>query len=115
MCACLGAFQLHAQAGKPAPSGNPWQNADRLQRQWRDDFGHDPFDDLDAETIQTLRLALARRNVLEHNGGVVDERYRQETEEGTVGRRLRMHPAFVESSFTAAVALADRLEATARA
>jgi hypothetical protein len=44
---------------------------------------------------------------------VVDERYRQETGEGTFGHRLRIRAQFVEEAFAAATALADRLEATA--
>jgi hypothetical protein len=106
------AKQLHARAGKPAASGNPWQNADRLQRQWRDDFGLDPLVTLRADQVRTLRLGLARRHVLEHNGGVVDGHYRQETGEGTLGHRLRIRALFVEDLFTAAAAVADGLEAT---
>lgn len=105
------AKQLHARAGKAAPSGNPWQNADRLQRQWIDDFGSDPLAALSADQVRTLRFGFARRHVLEHNGGVVDERYRRWTGEGTVGHRIRVRAPFVEEVFTAAVALADRLQA----
>lgn len=107
------AKQLHAQAGKPAASGNPWQNADRLRRQWLQDFNTDPQAELSSEQVRTLHLSFARRHVLEHNGGVVDERYRQETGEGTLGHRLRIRAQFVEEAFAAAAALADRLEATA--
>jgi hypothetical protein len=45
---------------------------------------------------------------------VIDERYRHETGEGTIGRRLRNMPAFVDQSLGAVVALAERLEVTAR-
>ena len=107
------AKQLHSQADKPAASGNPWQNADRLQRQWLHDFSADPLAGLDAKEVRNLRLAFARRHVLEHNGGVIDDRYRQETGEGIVGHRLRIRAGFVEEAFAVAVALADRLEATA--
>jgi hypothetical protein len=107
------AKQLHAQAGKPVASGNPWQNADRLRRQWLQDFSADPLAGLSAEQARILNLSFARRHVLEHNGGVVDERYRLETGEGTLGHRLRVRADFVEEAFVAATALADRLEATA--
>jgi len=52
-------------------------------------------------------------NVLEHNGGVIDERYKRETGEGSIGRRVRITPAFVDQALAAVVALAGRLEATA--
>jgi len=106
------AKQFHARAGNPMPSGNPWQNADRLQRQWLDDFGSDPLAALSPEQVRSLRLGFARRHVLEHNGGVVDERYRQETGEGNLGHRVRVRVQFVEGVFAAAAALADQLEAT---
>lgn len=107
------AKRVHAQAGKPPPKGNPWQNVDRLQKRWLTDFGRDPLDGLDPASVQTLRLAFARRHVLEHNGGVIDGAYTRETDEGTIGRRVRIIPAFVESSAVAALALAERLEAAA--
>lgn len=107
------AKQVHAQAGKPPASGNPWQNADRLQAQWLKDFGADPLAGLDANEMRTIRLAFARRHVLEHNGGVADARYVQETGEGTVGRRLRIRSEFVQEAIGALVTQADRLQATA--
>jgi hypothetical protein len=104
------AKRLHAQRGKD----NPWQNVDRLQRQWLADFNQDPLDGLDAATVRTLRLAFSRRHVLEHNGGVIDERYQRETGVGSIGRRVRITPAFVDQTLDAVVALAERLEETAR-
>jgi len=108
------AKHLHARAGKPAPSGNPWQSLDRLHRQWLDDFGSDLLAALMPEQVRSLRLGLARRHVLEHNGGVVDERYWQETAEGTLGHRVRVRGPFVVEVLAAAVVLADQLEATAQ-
>jgi sarcosine oxidase delta subunit len=108
------AKQLHAQAEKPTPKGNPWQNVDRLRRQWLDAFGVDPLTGLDPTDVNVLRLGFARRHVLEHNGGVVDERYRQETGTGVIGQRIRIRTAFVEQVFEAAAVLAGRLEAIAR-
>ncbi len=107
------AKRLHTKEGKPVPPGNLWQNLDRLTKRWRIAFGADLLDGLDAATIQTLRLALARRHLLDHNGGVVDPAYVEQTGEGTLGRKVRITPAFVASAFTAFTALADRLEATA--
>jgi hypothetical protein len=75
-------------------------------------FGADLLADLDADTIRTLRLAFARRHVLDHNGGVIDEDYIKQAGEGTLGRKMRIAPAFAESAFTAFELLADRLEAT---
>ena len=108
------AKRLHAQDGKVPPKDNPWQNVDRLQRQWLADFNQDPLDGLDAATVRTLRLAFSRRHVLEHNGGVIDERYQRETGVGSIGRRVRITPAFVDQTLDAVVALAERLEETAR-
>lgn len=48
--------------------------------------------------------------MLEHNGGVIDEAYTRQTDEGTIGRRVRIIPAFVEGASVAALALAERLE-----
>lgn len=108
------AKRLHAQSGKTPPKDNPWQNVDRLQRQWLADFDQDPLDGLDTATVRTLRLAFSRRHLLEHNGGVIDERYKHETGEGSIGRRVRIKPAFVDQALDAVMALAARLEATAR-
>lgn len=52
-------------------------------------------------TVRTLRLAFARRHVLEHNGGVIDEDYLSQTGEGVLGRRIRVRSAFVEDAFAA--------------
>jgi hypothetical protein len=108
------AKRLHAHGGKSPPKDNPWQNVDRLQRQWLADFDYDPLDGLDAATVRSLRLAFSRRHLLEHNGGVIDERYKRVTGEGSIGRRVRITPAFVDQALAAVIALAGRLEATAR-
>lgn len=78
------------------PTGDPWQNVDRLRRQWLADFDRDPLDGLDAENVRTLRLALSLRHLIERNAGVIDERFRRETGEGSIGRRIRIAPAFVD-------------------
>jgi hypothetical protein len=109
------AKQLHTQADKEAPKGNPWQNVDRLARQWRKSFEVELLDSFGESTVKTLRLAFARRHLVEHNGGVVDEDYVGQTGEGVVGRRIRITLAFVEEAFVAVEELADRLEATAQA
>jgi len=44
---------------------------------------------------------------------VIDERYQHETVEGSI-RRVRIMPVVVEQALDAVVALARRLEATAR-
>ncbi len=106
------AKRLHARADKDEPKGNPWQNIDRLTELWVASFEADPLEGLPKETVQALRLGFARRHVLEHNGGVVDERYRRETGEGTVGRRVRFGSALVRQVTAAANQLADCLEAT---
>lgn len=106
------AKQMHAQAGQEPPADNPWQNVDRLRKRWRKSFGVELLDGLDEETIRTLRLAFARRHVLDHNGGVIDADYRRQTGEGQLGRKVRIKPVFVEEVFAAVEALADRLEAT---
>lgn len=107
------AKQLHARAGHPPPADNPWQNVERVQKRWIADFGRDPLADLDATTVRTLRLAFARRHIIEHNGGVVDERYIKETGDGRLGVRVKLTPTFVRQAHLGAEAMADRLEATA--
>ena len=107
------AKQLHAQAHKEDPKGNPWQNVDRLAKRWRKSFGVELLDGLDETTVKTLRLAFARRHVLEHNGGVIDDDYLSQTGEGVVGRKVRIRPVFVEEAFAAVELLAGRFEATA--
>ena len=37
------AKRLHAKGGKTPPKASPWQNVDRLQRQWQADFDQDPL------------------------------------------------------------------------
>jgi len=106
------AKQLHGQRDKPAVKGNPWQNVDRLARQWRKSFRVDLLDDLDDATVRALRLAFARRHVLEHNGGVIDDDYVGQTGEGVLGRRVRVRLNLVEEAFAAIEKLADRLEMT---
>lgn len=72
----------------------------------------DLLDGLDDATVRTLRLAFARRHVLEHNGGVIDDDYVSQTGEGVLGRRIRIRLNFVEEAFAAIEKLADRLEMT---
>lgn len=64
------AKQTHVHAAKPTPTGNPWQNLDRLAKRWQADFGSDPLEGLSAAEQRTLRLAFSRRHIIEHNGGV---------------------------------------------
>jgi len=107
------AKQLHTQADTAAVTGNPWQNVDRLAKQWRKSFRVDLLSGLDDATVRTLRLAFSRRHVLEHNGGVIDEDYVGQTGEGVLGRRIRVRLNFAEEAFAAIEKLADRLEMTA--
>jgi hypothetical protein len=106
--------QLHARAGKAAPSGNPWQNVDRLCKQWQAGFGKDPLSSLSADSIATLRLGFERRHAIEHNGGVADARYVRDSGDSVpVGRRIRFDAAFVRRFMDKVARLADALEATA--
>ena len=107
------AKQVHARADVEQPEGNPWQNAERLRKQWKRSFKTDPLKGLDEVTLKTLELAFARRNVLEHNMGVADAPYIKATGEGTLGRRVRFRSDFVRQAIAAAQALSDQLEATA--
>ena len=106
------AKQLHAHGDGPAVKGNPWQNVDRLTKQWRKSFRVGLLDGLDEPTVRTLRLAFARRHVLEHNGGVIDDDYVGQTGDGVLGRRIRVRLDFAEAAFAAVEKLADRLEVT---
>ncbi|CAN5654451.1 hypothetical protein BH23CHL7_BH23CHL7_20400 [soil metagenome] len=106
------AKQLHARADVEQPGDNPWQNAERLRKQWNKSFKVDPLKHLDAATVKTLNLMFARRHVLEHNGGVVDERYVKATGEGMMNRRIRIRSSFVRQAIEATRALADQLAAT---
>lgn len=108
------AKQLHRRAGKEPPADNPWQNVDRLSRRWRESLKTDPLEGLADETIRTLRLAFTRRNVLDHNGGVIDDGYVRQAGEGVLGRKVRIKPAWVKTVFVAVESLADRLEQTGR-
>jgi hypothetical protein len=103
------AKQIHHRADKPPPSDNPWQNIDRLQKQWLADFAIDPLDGLEPSQVRTLVLAFSRRHVLEHNGGICDARYVRATAEGTVGQKVRISPSFVSETFEVATVFADRL------
>jgi hypothetical protein len=67
---------------------------------------------MEAHQIAILKLGFARRHVVEHNGGFVDERYARETGQGRLGERVRFRSSFVREFSTAAARLADRLEAT---
>ena len=100
--------------GKEAPKGNPWQNAERLRKQWQKSFQADPVSALDEQQVETLTLAFERRHVLEHNGGVADERYIKATGERALGRHIRFRAEFARAAISSALAVADRLEATGR-
>ena len=65
--------------------------------------------------VRTLRLAFARRRVLDHNGGVIDEKYLAAAGDWALGRHGRVKPPFVAEAFVAVELLAGRLEATAHA
>jgi hypothetical protein len=108
------AKQLHARAEKSAPDGNPWQNVDRLRKQWQASFSTDPMAGVSGDVVATLRLGFERRHVLEHNGGVADERYVKDSgDKIRLDRRIRFDGAFVRRFMEAVTQLADTLEATA--
>lgn len=109
------AKQLHEKAGKTVGRDrNPWQNPDRLAKEWRRCFSNDPLAALTSDEQRFLRVGFARRHVLEHNGGRIDQRYLDETgDTGLVGRRLRIRAQFVREFFAAVIRLADILEAVA--
>jgi hypothetical protein len=103
--------QLHDRAGKAAVAGNPWQNVDRLRKQWQEDFSEDPFAHLSASDLTTLRLGFARRHLLEHNNGVADAKYVAESgDHVAAGRRVRFQSRFVRDFVAASIRLADALE-----
>jgi hypothetical protein len=107
------AKQVHARAGKAAVAGNPWQNVDRLRKQWQEDFSADPVAHLSASDLATLRLGFARRHLLEHNNGVADAKYVAESGDTlAAGRRVRFRSPFVRDFIAASVRLADALQAT---
>ncbi len=107
------AKQAHARAGKAAAGGNPWQNVDRLRKQWQEDFSADPMATLSAADLATLRLGFARRHVLEHNNGVADAKYVAESGDTlAAGRRVRFRSSFVRAFIDASLRLADALELT---
>lgn len=105
------AKDIHAATGKPVTVRNPWQSPDRLQEQWVASFGLDPFAGLSPEQVALVRLGFARRHILEHNGGVADERYLQESGDTVnVGRPVRYGPPFVRDFIEAILAAADGLQ-----
>ncbi len=109
------AKQLHARAGMEAAAGSPWQNVERVSKQWVASFGLDPVAGMPAGTVASLRLGFERRHILEHNGGIVDERYfRDSGDTIAIGRRVRFDAAFVRRFMLAASALADALKASSR-
>ncbi len=106
------AKQLHTQSGKPTTVRNPWQNVTRLQEQWQASFTTSPLAAWSAADVRLLRLGFARRHVLEHNGGVADERYVSESGDTiAIGRRIRVRTPFVREFLAAVVRLADAMEA----
>ncbi|MDQ3689400.1 MAG: hypothetical protein M3406_05075 [Chloroflexota bacterium] len=110
------ATQLHEKAGKTVGRDrNPWQNPDRLAKEWRRCFSNDPLASLTSDDQRSLRVGFARRHVLEHNGGRVDQKYLDATgDNGLVGRRLRIRAQSVREFFAAVVRFADNLGAGAR-
>lgn len=109
------AKQTHARAGRPPARQNPWQNVERLQKQWIADMGHDPLAALAPSDVATLRLAFDRRHLLEHNGGVADAKYVEETGDGVVGRKVRITPRFVADVVNSIERLAEQLGMNAQA
>lgn len=58
-----------------------------------------------------VRLGFARRHILEHNGGIADERYLQESGDSVkVGRPVRYGPPFVRDFIDAVRVACDGLE-----
>ncbi len=107
------AKQLHDRAAKASAAGNPWQNVDRLRKEWQEDFSADPTARLSTSDLATLRLGFARRHVLEHNNGVADAKYVAESGDTlAAGRRVRFRSSFVRDFIAASLRLADALEAT---
>lgn len=55
---------------------NSFQNPSRAERIFRDDLGYELLDGLDKPVRDFLELQFAKRHVITHNLGLVDERYR---------------------------------------
>jgi hypothetical protein len=105
------AKDLHSQSEREVTVRNPWQNPDRLREQWKGSFAVDPLDQLDDAQIALLRLGFARRHILEHNGGVADEKYLRESGDSVgPGRRVRFDADFVREFIDTVEALAAGLE-----
>jgi hypothetical protein len=118
----LGRGDPAALAGGRACPGGDWlrgdpdRDADRLRDGDHECGPHCAEHPVHAELDRHWGIGASRRPADRGAGllHVIDERYQRETGEGSIGRRVRVTPEFVDHAHDAVVARAGRLEATVR-
>ena len=80
-----------------------FQNLDHTRRLFKDNAGVDIFYDLSVDQIRLLKRTFEKRNVYEHNEGIINERYIEQIPEdtGLVGQQA--HLSLEELNATASI------------
>lgn len=91
--------------------GNAFQNIDRAREKLAP-FGIDPFADLTPKDIAFLRIAMAKRHVVTHNLGLIDDRFVKQTGIGATGRVVDVSPTEVRRLLDEIVPVIDRCDET---
>jgi hypothetical protein len=111
----VAAFQSYAEHRYRKYSGNEprlnaFQRLDEGSRLWREAVGARYEDWLGKAALDRVLVLFQRRHLLAHRDGLVDDKYLQNTEDGTyrVGQRIVVAPRDVAE-------MADHIEALAQA
>ena len=89
-----------AEASKVVDAfGNALQNVERGRELYRQHFGFDFCDGLEADTVQRAERIFAKRHVITHNLGMIDRRYLGRVGSGEIeGREIRVGVEEVEEA-----------------
>ena len=99
-------------AGSPAfkPVLNDFQNVERAKARYVE-LGFDPFEKLEDEALEALKLNVQKRHIIGHNLGVVDARFAEHAQDARVGETVRLVGDDVRIFAGLCQAVVDRLDA----
>lgn len=112
--ATLKTVYLHAatQCSAAGRKGvkNDFQNVEIAQRRFAE-FGLDPFDCLQPDQLEALKLNIQKRHLIGHNLGVVDAKFAEHAEDARVGETIHLVGEDIRQFADFSQLVVDRLDA----
>lgn len=84
-----GCDQLGAEASKPKPVRNDFQNVEIAQRRFAE-LSFDPFSSMSEAELSALKLNIQKRHVIGHNLGIMDEKFADHAADARVGETVHL-------------------------